>query len=394
MKTDRHVIVAAADRELIAAVGAAVGRLPNISLEVGPPTGAARLAGGKGARAAALVVEVDPRTPGRIEEFRRLAHALPAGRIVAAVRDAAGEDVRRLFRAGAADVLTSPFTGEAVRAGLSELLKGSPKMGEPGGQVISVIKGCGGAGATTVALNLAALMAAGEAKRGAAPRSTAVLDLDLQYGDSDVALDLAPRSTIVEVLKDAERVDARFLLSVMTEHSSGLKLLAPPASIVPMEALTAGFATELINHTTEAFDRTILDLPTTWTDWTLAALNRSDLIVLVTTATVAGALGARRVLDALQEAGLRRSVLLVVNKLAGQLEAWERPSRIARSLEVEVDAGLMLDRAAQKSADLGRLVVEAAPTSRLAKDLRAMAAKVDGRLDAIAVSSALAEIAA
>jgi pilus assembly protein CpaE len=221
-----------------------------------------------------------------------------------------------------------------------------------------------------------------------------VLDLDLQYGDTDVALDLNPRSTIVEVVKASQRVDGRFLLSVMTDHSSGLKLLAPPPTVAPLDALTAEFATELIDHTADEFERTVIDLPMAWTDWTLAALNRSDSILLVTTATVPGALGARRVLDGLREAGVRRPVFLVVNKLAGLLDAWEKPARIGKSLDTRVDAGLIHDAAALKCADRGQLVVEAAPSSRLAKDLRALNAKLEARLDAMAVGAALADVAA
>lgn len=394
MKSERHVIVAASDRELSAAVGAAIQRLPNISIELGPAGGLGKLAA-KAASAAAMIVEVDARTAGRVEEFRRLANTAASGRVVAAMREGGPEDVRRLFRAGAADVLTAPFTGDAVRAALSEILQTTPSFGGgAGGQVISVLKGSGGAGATTVALNLAALMARGDPKRSYPPRSTAVLDLDLQFGDSDVALDLNPRSTIVEVLKASERVDGRFLLSVMTEHASGLRLLAPPPTIVPMDALSAELATTLIDHAADAFERTILDLPSTWSDWTLAALNRSDIILLTATATVAGALGARRVLDALSEAGVRRPVMLVLNKLSGLLEAWEKPARIKKSLDVRVDAGLAFDALALKAADRGQLIVEAAPKSRLTQDLKTLAAKLEARLEAMAVGVALADVAA
>jgi pilus assembly protein CpaE len=393
MKADRHLLVAASDKELVAAVGSAVQRLANLSLELTPAGAVARLSA-RAASAAALVVEVDVRAAGKVDEFRRLTHSVPNGRVVAAVREPSGEDVRRLFRAGAADVLTAPFTGEAVRASLSEILQTTPSLGGAGGQVISIVKGCGGAGATTLALNLAALMAAGDAKRGYPARATAVLDLDLQFGDTDVALDLHPRSTIVEVLKASERVDGRFLHGVMTEHGSGLKLLAPPPSIVPLDALSAEFATELIDHTADEFERTIVDLPATWTDWTLAALNRSDIVVVVSTATAPGALGARRALEALAEAGVRRPIFLVVNRLAGLLEAWEKPALIGKSLARKVDAGLALDPAALKAADRGQLVVDSVPKSRIAGDLRALAAKLESRLEAMAVGVALADVAA
>lgn len=393
MKTERHVLVVGADPELIAAVGAAVRGLRNISLEIGRSDGLRSLSG-KAAGAAAIVVEIDPQLPSSSEIFQRLAWTARERAVIAAAKGASGEVVRALFRAGAADVLTGPFTGDALRASLTDALQAQPAMGAMNGGVISVVKGCGGAGATTVALNLAALLARGDGKRGRPPRSTAVLDLDLQFGDAALALDLQPRSTIIDLLRAQQRVDSRFVESVMSDHASGLKLLAAPQSVVPLDAISGDFAIDLIEHATTSFERTIIDLPSSWTDWTLPVLARSDTIVLVTAPTVAGALGARRVLDALAEAAVQRPVMLVLNKLAGVIDAFEKPTRIGRSLEMGVDAALSFDPAAVKAGDRGELVVDAFPKSKIAKDLWPAAAKLDGRLEALSAGLAFTEIAA
>lgn len=391
MKNDRHVLVVGSDPDLISSVGAAVRGLRNISLEVGRSDGLRSL-GGKAAGAAAVVLEVDVRAAGAIERFRRLAATARDQRVIAAARDAGSEQVRALFRSGAGDVLTGPFTGEMLRIALTEMLQaGSAAQGQANGAVVSVIKGCGGAGATTVALNVAALLAAGDDKRQRPPRSTCVLDFGLQFGDAALALDLQPRSTIVDVLRAQERVDPRFLESVMTDHSSGLKLLAAPPSVVPLDAMTGDFALDLVEHCTTAFERTLIDMPAVWNDWTLPVLARSDVIMLVTAPTVAGAAGARRVLTALQEAGIQRPLLLVLNRLAGVLDGLEKPARIGRSLDMGVDAALSMDPTAVKAGDRGQLVVEAFPNSRLAKDLRPLAGKVEGRIEAQSVGMAFAE---
>ncbi|MDB5466591.1 MAG: hypothetical protein JWQ46_1353 [Phenylobacterium sp.] len=393
MKTDRHVLVVGSDPELSSAAAAAVRGLRDISLEIGRGDSVRSLSG-KAAGAGAIVLEVDTRAPDAIERFQRLVWTARDRRVIAAARDASGEDVRNLFRAGAADVLTGPFTGDIVRASLNEVLQASPAAGAMNGGVISVVKGCGGAGATTVALNVAGLLAQGDEKRGRPPRSTGVIDLDLQFGDAALALDLQPRSTIVEVLRAQERVDSRFLDSVMTEHSSGLKLLAAPPSVVPLDAIGADFAVSVVEHCAAACERTVIDLPSSWTDWTIPVLARSDVIILVTTPTVAGALGARRVLDALREAAVQRPVLLFLNKLVGLIDTFEKPTRIGHSLDMGVDAALSLDPAAVRAADRGELLVETAPNSRLARDLRPAAAKLDGQLEALSAGFAFTEAAA
>jgi pilus assembly protein CpaE len=393
MKPDRHVLVAAQDGELVAAVGRAVQSLRGFSLEIARPDGGGGL-WGKAGRAAAVILEVDARANGAPTFVRRLAGAARDGRLVVAARGADAERVRALFRAGAADVIAAPFTPDVVQAALAELFQDDPAFAPTQGAVISVLKGCGGAGATTCALNLAAMLARGDEKRKRPARSTAVLDLDLQFGDADLALDLTARSTVVDVLQAGGRLDPRFLEGVMTEHDSGLKLLAAPPSIVPLDAFTGEFAVDLVDHAAHGFQRTLIDLPGAWTDWTLPILHRSDLILLVTAPTVAGAVGARRLLEGLKAAGVQTPVFLALNRLQGLLEAFDKPSRIGRSLEVAVDAGLRFDPAAVKAGDRGQLVVDAYSNGVLAKDLRACAAKLEGRLEALSAAEVFAELAA
>jgi len=393
VRTDRHVLVAAQDAELTASVGRAVQGLGALTLELARPDAAAGL-WPKAARAAVMVLEVDPRANGATTLVRRLAASVRDGRLIVAARDAAADQVRALFRAGAADVLTGPFTHSLLAASLSELLHGGPELAQAQGEVVSVLKAGGGAGATTLALNLAALGARGDEKRRRDPRSTAILDLDLQFGDADLALDLKPRSTLVDVLQASERVDPRFLESVMTEHSSGLRLLAAPPALTPLDAMTADFAAEIVDHAARGFQRVFVDLPDAWTDWTFSVLGRSSIVLLVVPATVAGAVRARRVLEGLKAAGVQTPVFLAINGLHGLLEALERPSRIGRNLETPVDAALRFDPAAPKAADRGELVVEAFPKGPLAKDLGACLLKLDARLEALGADAAFSELAA
>ncbi|HEV2530976.1 hypothetical protein [Phenylobacterium sp.] len=393
MKTGRHVLVAAVDGEVVAAVGGALQGLRNLSLEIARPDGGGGL-WAKAARASAVILEVDARSNGALTFVKRLAGSARDGRLIVVARSASGEDVRALFRAGASDVLTGSLTAETLRASLAEVLQAESGAQQEPGAVISVIKGGGGAGATTLALNLAALLAQGDDKRRRPGRSAAVLDFDLQFGDSDLALDLQARSSILDLLRASERVDPKFLEGVMTEHASGLKLLAPPPSVLPLDALNTDFAVELVDYAAQLFQRTIIDLPAAWTDWTLPVLARSDLVVLVTPPTVPGAVGARRMLDALKSAGVQPPTFLVINRLQGLLEAFEKPSRIGRSLEMPVDAALRFDPAAIKAGDRGELVSRAFPNAPLSKDLRACAAKLEGRLEALKADAAFTELAA
>ncbi|MBC6982418.1 hypothetical protein [Caulobacter sp. 17J80-11] len=375
MSDRRKVLALAAGEDLVGALREARLGVSGVDVEVGPMRPAQALAD---SAPGVLVLEVDAARTGAIEHFQAFVRALPECRIVAAARAANSETVRRLFRAGATDVVTAPFSADAFAASLADLFKGETSAG--GGSLIAVVKAGGGVGATLVAVNLAVLLQGGGHSKGAASKSAALLDFDLQFGDAAAALDLQPRSTLVDILRARDRFDGRFLDGVLTPHASGLKVLAAPPTIVPSGVLDGGFAETVLHHATASHDVTVVDLPTVWSDWTLPVLRRADAVVLVARPTVSGALRARRVLDACEEARLDTPVVFVLNGCAGPLEAIERSDRIGKSLGRPVDAALSLDAAAGRAADRGRPVVDAFPNTRLSRELRTVARKVELKL--------------
>lgn len=379
MTKARRILLAGASAELRALLDRATGAIPNVQVEEAESLEPQTL-NGRAVASAAMVVELDLRSPTAVSAFEKLAGALGDRKVIAAARHAEPDDVRRLFRAGAADVLTAPFTSTALETALSELVNADGPATAASGSVVTFLKASGGVGATTTAVNLAALSARGDPKQKRTGRSTALLDLDLQFGDADIALNLEPRSTLLDVIRAQSRFDGRFLQGAMTEHGSGLRLLPVAQKVVPLDALSADFAAEIVRQSSRLHERTFIDLPSVWTDWTLSVLRASDLVVLVSGPTVQGALGARRALDALSEAQLNVPVLMTLNGIAGLVDGFEKPSRISRSLERPIDAVLGHDPSATRALDRGAPVVEAYPNTRLTRDLRSLAQKVEQRL--------------
>ncbi|WP_374471718.1 CpaE family protein [Phenylobacterium sp.] len=349
---------------------------------------AARLAGlrilsptGAGAVSAdAWLLALEDTGPAGLERLRNLVGRIGGAPVVVVAPEADSLAVRQLFRAGARDVLAGPQDAGSLAAALHDLFQPAAAAERPRGAVISVLKGCGGAGATTLALNLAAVAVSGS--RRARPLSSVVLDLDLQFGDSDVALDLQPRTGVLDLIKSGGKLDARLLDSVLADHSSGLRLLGPAPALTPLDALPAELALDVVDLAAARFDRVFVDLPPAWTDWTPSLLARSDLVILVTMATVGGVLGARRVLDAMNAAGVAPPCLLVLNRVAGVLEAIDKPARVQRALAAPVDAAIPFDAQLARAVERGRLVAEAAPKAPAARAVRALLGAVDARLAA------------
>ncbi len=84
------------------------------------------------------------------------------------------------------------------------------------GRVITVASPKGGVGKTTVSTNLAIGLTA------AAPQSTVLVDLDVQFGDCASALSLVPEYTLPDAVRGPASEDTMVLKTFLTQHPSGL----------------------------------------------------------------------------------------------------------------------------------------------------------------------------
>ncbi|MBX9746714.1 MAG: hypothetical protein K2X34_07420 [Hyphomonadaceae bacterium] len=289
------------------------------------------------------------------------------------------EDVRRLFRAGARDVLASPLIQDQLLSAMAEAI-GPAQHGQGAGLVIAVVKAAGGVGATTLAVNLAGHFAnPPRTKRGDRLDSmrVALLDFDLQFGDAALALDVAPRKSIADILRAPKRLDTHFLDGVLERHRSGVRLLAAPPAITPLEAIDGDVATAIVNIAASAHDIVILELPMAMTDWAGALMRRADHLLLVSSAAVRGVAGARRVLDAAAELNVAPSRWsLVFNRLHSVLDGNDIVEQAKRALGQPVMGSLGEDAAVRVAGDRGRMIWETAPNTRFAKDMRPICVEI------------------
>ena len=253
-------------------------------------------------RADVLLVDIDPdderelRQLGRIIEQRR-------GRsvILATAGQLSAQGVRGLVRQGVDDFIPQPFEFSDLRDAIAaaRIKLRQARMGGKLGKVIAVSRAKGGMGASTLAAHIA--LALREKRHRREPeREVALLDLDLQFGDLALMLDLEPSSEMVEFIRDPARLDGALLRASMTRHASGLFVLPAPGEVVPLDALPLSTAAKLIELAREEFEYVVLDLPPAVPRWMEAVLQRTDQMVVVTQLNVAAIRQTRRWLDALR----------------------------------------------------------------------------------------------
>ena len=153
------------------------------------------------------------------------------------------------------------------------------------GRFSSVIKSVGGVGATALLSQLAIRFAQHEAAHG---REACLIDLDVQFGDVAFQLGLQPKLSLADLLEAGARLDGDLLRATTTDHPSGVKVIAAPSEMMPLEGIPNEQLLQIVELAAREFGTVFVDLPTNWTNWSLSLVARSDLVLLVTELTVAG----------------------------------------------------------------------------------------------------------
>jgi pilus assembly protein CpaE len=264
---------------------------------------------------AAAVVQVDQASPSSVKRFEKLAAATKTPLIAAAFEPPLAL-VRSLVRAGAHDVVPLPLDIADLETSLlpirDQLARNAASGQSANGRLVSVIKSVGGIGATSLLTQLAVRATEKEAAYG---REVCLLDLDLQFGNAAFQLGLRPSLTFFELIEAGARLDGELLRATTTLHPSGLKVIGAPKSLMPLDAVSSEQLIEIIEIAKREFGTVFVDLPASWTNWSLSLLAQSDLVLLITELSISGLYRARRQLDLLREQDLASVDLrIVVNR--------------------------------------------------------------------------------
>jgi len=245
-------------------------------------------------------------------ELQQLSERSPSSRPPVIVVTNTGDEtqvMRHAMRAGARDLYTRPVNTdlliEAVNLVANEKFNQSSSSGP---LLTAVVNAKGGSGATLLAANLAHVLA----KEGR--QKVALIDMDLQFGTLGLYLDLQPTMGIIEVLEYAHGLDAVSLKAYMTEHESGVFMLAATQnSVVLPREIDLEKLSDLINTLQSTFDHVIVDLPRQIDAVTMTVLERADNVVITTQQSLTHLRDTIRLKSILKdELGINEKHMLVV----------------------------------------------------------------------------------
>jgi pilus assembly protein CpaE len=186
--------------------------------------------------------------------------------------------VRRVFEAGADDIITLPESPGNVLFTLQKAVArkqgAAAATGVALAPMVCVLGPKGGTGKTLTSCNLAVSLASNGHK-------VALVDLDLQFGDVGLALGLAPERTIHDLARAGGSVDPEKVESFLVSHSSGVRVLMAPTRPDQAGGITVEFLRDVYAALRAVNDFVVVDTPPGFTPEVIASIDSSSHVCMV-----------------------------------------------------------------------------------------------------------------
>ena len=213
---------------------------------------------------------------------------------------------------GIGKVLTTDMEQSQIQEEIiSEIAKNRSRGTDAGEQkydskILSVFGTKGGAGKTTVSVNMAVALQ----KKG---KKVLLIDLDLQFGDVGVFMDIPVYDTISDLVAENDYSLAT-VNSYLYTHSSGVRVLLAPQSPEFAELVKPTHVNAIIDAVKDSYDYIIFDLGPTLDDCVLQALELSDTVYFIITPEISTLKNAKNCMNVLNTLELSKKVKFILNK--------------------------------------------------------------------------------
>ncbi len=179
-------------------------------------------------------------------------------------------------------------------------------------QLVTIFGAKGGTGKTTLSVNIAVQIARETRKR------VALVDLDLQFGDVAVYLNIQPRRTIAELVQERNNWDMQLIDNYLIPHSSGIRILAAPLKPEDAELILPEHVEKILAVLRQNFDYVVVDSPPFFSETLLTALDMSNQIVIVMSMDVPSVKNLKLSLNLLDSLHHNGKSKLVINRASKQ----------------------------------------------------------------------------
>ena len=310
-----------------------------------------------------------------VELVQQLSERLSACTLIATGPLLSPELLLEAMRAGVAEYLPAPVETrdlvDALKRVTRRINRTNNRAPVTSGRVITLVGAKGGTGVTTAAANTAVQLHRTQNSK------TLLIDLNLEGGNLAVALGLKPRYSIVDLLESVHRADESLLSSLVDQHPSGVHVLGAPLLPEAVPPVSGDQIRSSLRLLRRHYDTIVIDLARPYTEHGRAAIDSSDLVLLLVVPDVLAVHGAKRLLPLIRKGVESREgrVELVLNRSSSDDQI--QKADVQQALEMRIAHELRRDDGGVlASLNLGKPMTMNGSRSRYAKDVRMLAARV------------------
>jgi pilus assembly protein CpaE len=256
-----------------------------------------------------------------------------------------------------------PATYFAMQKAMARRAQASARTTD--GSLVCVLGPKGGIGKTLTAANLGVALAD-------AGHRTAIVDLDLQFGDLGLALGLRPERTIYDLATSGGQLDAGKVDAYLAEHQSSARVLLAPVRPDQAGTITPDFLRGLYAILRGAFDFVVVDTPPGFSPEVIATIDASSSICMLGMLDAPSLKNTKLGLETLQLMGYGLDkVRIVLNRADTSVGITH--ADVAHVLGRVPDVLIPSQREVVRSINAGEPIVLASRKSEPAKAFRALA---------------------
>lgn len=283
---------------------------------------------------------------------------------------------RNLVAAGASDYFIKPLTPEQLSQAMALVLRGeigAQDNAVKSAKIIVVMGVRGGVGASTLVVNSAWFLSHEMKKQ------TALVDLDLQFGTSSLALDLEPGRGLRDLVSTPQRVDSLMIASSVVAVDDMLSVLSAEEGIDDFILIDGSAVTTLMKEMRPDYDYVVVDLPKSMLPSQKRLLAAAHEIVLVTELSLVGIRDTLRIRTALKSLGCPARVTLVASRVDPQHEPQVDEATFSKGAQANIGFIIPEDnKAVTAASNSGKSFIALSPSSPASKAVRDLMHYVTG----------------
>lgn len=337
-----------------------------------------------------ILMDVNMPVMDGIQATEILAQEVPQSPVIIMSVQGERDYLRRAMQAGAREFLIKPFSSDELVSAIRRVYQLEQKKGTfqlaaaaaaPAagpvtaprttlGEVILLFSGKGGVGKSVMGINLSIALGTETGGR------VALVDLDLQFGDISLMLNLNNARTITELVEHPEGITAETLDEVMPVGPGDIRVLASPLSPELADLLTPEQVRLCVEELRKTYDFVVVDTAAHLDEFNLQVMELATSIILISSLTIPSAKSALVMLKVFDSLSIDpESIILVANRVDSASEI----SRDSLEAQLRTKIAVVIPHEAQVVAESiakAQPFVLNAKESKVSQSMRELVGKI------------------